>query len=204
MSSSYKFESGLNNWVGSDKPARTDFVNDNEILTSEAMWKATYDTNNLEEDIFSYTNETVTKTARDTAFTTYAHRKNGTQHELTSETPSLLGRYDNIKFQCQGRFSAGDTFKVNGATCRAYTIDGQPLQDGFFTTGIVICFQHRDALYFAGGTSNALLRSGGQMAGSLKAYNVNRSDTDVRNIQIVESNGVTPASTMYIIGRRKY
>ena len=43
MGSSYKFPSGLNNWVGSDKPERLDFVTDNEIIDENAMWKEDYD-----------------------------------------------------------------------------------------------------------------------------------------------------------------
>lgn len=204
MSSTYKLESGLNNWIGSDKPTRADFVADNEILTSNAMWKATYDANNRETDIFEYTTDTVTTMMRDAGFTEYQHLKSGTQHTLTSDTV-VSGRYDNIKFNAQGNFALGDTFMVNGTRCTGLTMDGQPLQQNFFVSGaIVICFQNRDKLYFAGGTADALLRSGGQMAGSLKAYASNRTDTDVKNIQVVESNGVTPASTMYIIARRKY
>ena len=45
MSSSTKFPSGLNNWAGSDKPTRLDFVGDNEILDQNAMWKDAYDEN---------------------------------------------------------------------------------------------------------------------------------------------------------------
>lgn len=43
MGSSVQFESGLNNWAPADKPAREDFVNDNRVLSDEAMWKKTYD-----------------------------------------------------------------------------------------------------------------------------------------------------------------
>lgn len=43
MSSSSKFPSGLNNWAGTDKPTRADFVADNEILDENALWKADYD-----------------------------------------------------------------------------------------------------------------------------------------------------------------
>lgn len=43
MSSSAQFPSGLNNWAGSDKPTRSDFVNDNQLLDEKAMWKAAFD-----------------------------------------------------------------------------------------------------------------------------------------------------------------
>ena len=45
MGSTNKFPSGLNNWVGTDKPERVDFVSDNEIIDSNAMWKDDYDPN---------------------------------------------------------------------------------------------------------------------------------------------------------------
>jgi len=38
-----KFPHGLNNWTGTDKPSRTDFVSDNEIIETDAMWKDEYD-----------------------------------------------------------------------------------------------------------------------------------------------------------------
>jgi len=38
-----KFPHGLNNWTGTDKPSRTDFVSDNEIIETDAMWKEEYD-----------------------------------------------------------------------------------------------------------------------------------------------------------------
>lgn len=43
MSSASKFSHGLNNWAGTDKPTRTDFVNDNEIVNDDVMWKEDYD-----------------------------------------------------------------------------------------------------------------------------------------------------------------
>ena len=46
MGSIYKFPSGLNNWIDSDKPERIDFVEDNEIIDENAMWKEDYDPQN--------------------------------------------------------------------------------------------------------------------------------------------------------------
>lgn len=43
MASSQKFSSGLNNWAGTDKPKRVDFVEDNRILDENALWKGDYD-----------------------------------------------------------------------------------------------------------------------------------------------------------------
>ena len=48
MGSIYKFPSGLNNWIDSDKPERIDFVEDNEIIDENAMWKEYYDPHNRE------------------------------------------------------------------------------------------------------------------------------------------------------------
>lgn len=43
MSSSNQFSHGLNNWAASDKPMRSDFVQDNETLEQGALWKTEYD-----------------------------------------------------------------------------------------------------------------------------------------------------------------
>ena len=43
MSSTYQFDSGLNDWIDTDKPTRADFVRDNSILTEKAMWAEDYD-----------------------------------------------------------------------------------------------------------------------------------------------------------------
>lgn len=43
MGSASKFSHGLNNWVGTDKPVRADFVSDNETVNDNAMWKEDYD-----------------------------------------------------------------------------------------------------------------------------------------------------------------
>ena len=43
MSSTYQFESGLNDWIDTDKPTRVDFVRDNRILTEKVMWAENYD-----------------------------------------------------------------------------------------------------------------------------------------------------------------
>ena len=43
MGSTYKFPSGLNNWIDSDQPERMDFVDDNEIIDENVMWKEYYD-----------------------------------------------------------------------------------------------------------------------------------------------------------------
>ena len=43
MSSTYQFESGLNDWIDTDKPTRADFVRDNSILTEKVMWTEDYD-----------------------------------------------------------------------------------------------------------------------------------------------------------------
>lgn len=45
MASTTKFSSGLNKWVETDKPARLDFVSDNQILDDNALWKEHYDKN---------------------------------------------------------------------------------------------------------------------------------------------------------------
>lgn len=43
MSSKNTYPSGLNHWIASDKPELQDFLNDNETLTNNAMWKKDYD-----------------------------------------------------------------------------------------------------------------------------------------------------------------
>jgi len=87
-------------------------------------------------------------------FQTYAHSKAGAVHELT-----LVDGYSNIKFTATDRFTAGDTFTINGEAVEALMPDGNALSDGYFVAGAaVIGFREGNTVYFVGGgASNTLV-----------------------------------------------
>lgn len=88
----------------------------------------------------------------DDTFSVYAHSKSGKIHELT-----CTGGGKNIKFVASDAFAEGDSFKVNGSLVNAQTPDGQPLPDGFFVQGAVVCcFLNGDTVNFKGGGGKKL------------------------------------------------
>jgi len=167
MSSSSKFPSGLNNWAGSDKPVRTDFNNDNEIIDSNAMWKDTYDPKANPVDLAgpvetaggipAYAlaradydpNGNVANlggieaaiAAKGDAISVYTHTKSGTAHELT-----LAGGGNNIKFIATDDFDAGDTLSVNSTPVTVYDSDGQLLGIPFRFGDVVLMLRNDDAV----------------------------------------------------------
>ncbi len=164
MGSTYKFESGLNNWVDSDKPVRQDFVNDNEILTDNAMWmehydsagdpanpthpvreaggipayamaKANYDASGAVAAAGGIMPVVNNAIASKDGFTTYTHSKTGSVHSLSS---TASGKNIKFKVATGGGFVEGDTFKVNGTARTAKLENGEPLPDAAFAAGATV------------------------------------------------------------------
>ena len=175
MSSSTKFPSGLNNWAGSDKPTRLDFVADNEILDQNAMWKDSYDLDGdvaqaggisefaLAKSVYDPTGEVAqaggvavaieNAVSANEGYTVCTHSKSGTVHTLTGCAGS------NIKFTATADYSDGDTFLVvdtsnNSDACTAQTSDGKPIAGKCFAEGaVVVCYRIGNVLNFkTGGT----------------------------------------------------
>ena len=104
MSSTSKFSSGLNNWAGSDKPERLDFVTDNEIIDQNALWKDDYDAGGvigqaggidayaMAKDVYDPSGSIATAggitsaiqsaVSANEGYTTYTHSKTGNVHSL--------------------------------------------------------------------------------------------------------------------------
>lgn len=168
MSSSIKFPSGLNNWVGGDKPTRLDFVGDNEILDQNAMWKDDYDADGgvavaggiaefaLAKSIYDsdgsvaatggITNAIASAVNANEGYATYTHSKVGTEHTLSGSGGS------NLKFMATDDFIDGDIFSVNGTACSAQSSNGRPLMSGCFVSGVVVtCYRSGNVLNFKTG-----------------------------------------------------
>ena len=169
MSSTNKFPSGLNNWTQSDKPTRTDFVTDNEIIDQNALWKDDYDAEGIVVqsggiDAYALAKDTYDPTGSVAAaggipsaiqsavssnegYSSYVHSKTGTVHSLTNVAGGNV-----IRFVATAAFNDGDTMTVNGTACTAKTIDGDLLDGGFFVTGAVVsCFLDGTTLNFKKG-----------------------------------------------------
>lgn len=172
MSSTNKYPSGLSNWLDSDKPERSDFVTDNEIIDQNALWKDDYDAEGFVAQsggIDAYvmaksnydpagvvaaaggiTNAIQSAVSANEGYSTYTHSKNGTVHSLTNANGGSV-----IRFVASGNYNAGDIFTINGTAHTARTCDGEDMEDGFFAAGSVVsCFLNGTSLNFKNGGAN--------------------------------------------------
>jgi len=169
MGSLTKFPSGLNNWVDSDKPVRTDFVTDNEILDQNAMWKDDYDATGvvaqsggieayaLDRDTYDLAGSVAmaggimgaiqTAVFSNEGYSLYLHSKSGNVHTLTNPAGGSV-----MRFIATADYVDGDIFVVNGTACAANAIDGSLIADKFFVSDTVVsCFLNGAQLNFKGG-----------------------------------------------------
>jgi len=176
MGSSSKFPSGLNNWKSSDKPTRTDFVADNEILDQNVLWKDDYDAGGvvaqsggidayaMDRDTYDPTgsvataggimNAIQTAVSANEGYSLYLHSKSGNVHSLTNSAGGSV-----IRFTATADFNDGDTISVNGTACASKTIDGDLIDGGFFVTGSVVsCFLNGTTLNFKIGGVSLILK----------------------------------------------
>lgn len=179
MASSSKFPSGLNNWAGTDKPVRTDFNSDNEIIDGNAMWKAVYDPKEEETDLAGPVEQAggipayalaraeydadgnvaalggieAAIAAKGDAISVYLHTKEGSVHHLT-----LDGGGDNIKFVAAYDFAPDDVLMINGVETAVLNCDGRPLAEPFLYADVVLMLRSGDSVRVLAPLHNSLTK----------------------------------------------
>ena len=202
MASTNKFPTDLNKWQGTDKPKREDFVEDNRILSNDAMWKKHYDKSGevlaaegIVNFVHAYVGDQLSVISSDNRFSVYTHEKTDNIHQLIAA--DAVG--DNIKFVATENFNTGDLIYIDNTLVTAVTPDGALLGNGAFKSGsIVICFRNNDTFTF---DVNNILSTGGAFTGDITAHNQDSTTKSLRNIQIQDSVG-TPVSTNHLVFRR--
>lgn len=149
MSSSEQFPSGLNKWINSDKPARPDFVRDNEIIDQGAMWKSVYDNDGavaLEGGIPGYVGQQSQLTLGDAqsftqdyirAYNRAVATASNDALEITSETVRDEDWYD-VQFVAPETFDAAKQVVIDGDIVSVYTSDGSAVSSGAWILDTVV------------------------------------------------------------------
>ena len=100
----------------------------------------------------------------------------GTVHAITRSVPDA----SMIRFTAVSRFTAGDTFTVDGVQVSALLPSGEQLPDGAFIIGSeVLCVLKGTLLtVFASGSTVALAKNAEKLGGNLPSYYATKTEVD--------------------------
>lgn len=100
----------------------------------------------------------------------------GTVHAITRSVPDA----SMIRFTAVSRFTAGDTFTVDGVQVSALLPSGEQLPDGAFIIGSeVLCVLKGTLLtVFASGSTVALAKNAEKLGGNLPSYYATKEEVD--------------------------
>lgn len=167
MGSAQQFPSGLNKWIDSDKPVRSDFVRDNEIIDQDAMWKSAYDSGGdvaALGGIPAYVGQQSLITLGDaqTHAESYAQSVNqataaisGNVLEITSDI-ARTGSFYDVQFVAPAAHSMAQQIVIDGDAVTLTALDGTALSDGAWQQGSVVTLTKKGdkAFFKTGGVGN--------------------------------------------------